>query len=99
MLIPDPGSWLLSSPDPTTATKENGEKSLKSYIFFVATNITKLTIILFFNWQRKKFGAIYKEFNTFTPNIVIKFSKGGVNKKHIPDPDPQHCLQIYLYFK
>jgi hypothetical protein len=29
--------------------------------FFVATNITKLKIILFLNWFRKKFGPIYKE--------------------------------------
>jgi hypothetical protein len=56
-LIPDFGSRI---PDPKTATKERGEKNLLSYFFFfLATNITKLKIILFLNWRRKKFGPIY----------------------------------------
>jgi hypothetical protein len=46
-------------PDPKTATKEKGKKF--SCTFFVATNITKLKIILFLNWRRRKFGPIYKE--------------------------------------
>jgi hypothetical protein len=51
MFIPDPGSDFFPSriPDPTTAKKEKGEKSVV-LPFFVATNITKLKIILFLNW-------------------------------------------------
>jgi hypothetical protein len=43
--IPDPGSRI---PDPKTATKERGEKKFVVKTFFVATNFTKLKIILFF---------------------------------------------------
>jgi hypothetical protein len=49
-----PGSWILifSHPrsrisDPKTATKERAEKKLVVKPFFVATNFTKLNIILF----------------------------------------------------
>jgi hypothetical protein len=42
--IPDPGSRI---PDPKTATKEMGKKKLLVIPFFVATNLTKLKIILF----------------------------------------------------
>jgi hypothetical protein len=43
--IPDLGSQI---PDPKTATKERGEKKLVVKPFFVAKNVTKLKIILFF---------------------------------------------------
>jgi hypothetical protein len=53
MFIPDPGSWFLPIPDPgsripdpKTATKERGEKKLVVITFYVATNFTKLQIIL-----------------------------------------------------
>ncbi len=41
--IPDPGSRI---PDPKTAAKERGEKKLIVITFYVATNFTKLQIIL-----------------------------------------------------
>ena len=41
--IPDLGSRI---PDPKTATKERGEKKCVVITFFVATNFTKLQIIL-----------------------------------------------------
>jgi hypothetical protein len=43
--IPDPGSRI---PDPKTATKERGGKKLVVITFYVATNFTKLHIILVF---------------------------------------------------
>jgi hypothetical protein len=43
MFIPDPGSRI---PDPKTATKERGEKKIVVITFYVATNFTKLLIIL-----------------------------------------------------
>jgi hypothetical protein len=53
MFIPDPGSCSLPIPDPgsripdpKTATKERGEKKLVVIPFYVATNFTKLKIIL-----------------------------------------------------
>jgi hypothetical protein len=42
--IPDLGSRI---PDPKTATKDRGEKFFFVKLFFVATNFTKLNIILF----------------------------------------------------
>jgi hypothetical protein len=49
-----PGSWFLSIPDPgyripdpKTATKEKGDQKFVVLACFVATNITKLKIILF----------------------------------------------------
>jgi hypothetical protein len=41
--IPDLGSWI---PDPKTATKERGEKKFFVIPFYVASNFTKLKIIL-----------------------------------------------------
>jgi hypothetical protein len=41
--IPDLGSQI---PDPKTATKERGEKNFFVIPFYVATNFTKLKIIL-----------------------------------------------------
>ncbi len=46
MIIPDTGSWFLSIPDPTTATKRRGKRICCS-TFIVASNFTKLKIILF----------------------------------------------------
>jgi hypothetical protein len=51
--IPDPDfypSWILDPgsriPDPKTATKERGGKKIFVIPFYVATNFTKLKIIL-----------------------------------------------------
>jgi hypothetical protein len=41
--IPDPGSRI---PDPKTATKERSEKNFFVIPFYIATNFTKLNIIL-----------------------------------------------------
>jgi hypothetical protein len=47
--IPDPDFTHPGSriPDPKTATKDRGEQNLFVKPFFVATNFTKLNIILF----------------------------------------------------
>ncbi len=44
--VQDPGSRI---PDPKTATREKGGKMVVLPVF-VATNITKLKLILFLNW-------------------------------------------------
>jgi hypothetical protein len=46
MFIPDPDFYPSRIPDPKTATKERGEKFFGVIRFFVATNFTKLKIIL-----------------------------------------------------
>jgi hypothetical protein len=43
--VADPGC-LSRIPDPKTATKERGEKKFDDIPFYVATNFTKLYIIL-----------------------------------------------------
>jgi hypothetical protein len=58
MFIPDPDFYPSRIPDPKTATKERGEKKLVVITFSVATNFTKLQIILVL---KKKFGPIFKE--------------------------------------
>jgi hypothetical protein len=45
MFIPDAGSGFLPIPDPKTATQERGEQKF-DIPFYVATNFTKLYIIL-----------------------------------------------------
>ncbi len=55
-----PGSRI---PNPKTATKERGAKNI-CCIFFVATNFTKLKIVLFLNWWRKEVGQFTKNYRT-----------------------------------
>jgi hypothetical protein len=54
--IPDPDFYPSRISDPKTATKERGEKKFVVIPFYVATNFTKLKIILVL-----KFGPIFKE--------------------------------------
>ncbi len=44
--IPDPDFYPSRIPDPKTATEERGENNLFVIPFYVATNFTKLKIIL-----------------------------------------------------
>jgi hypothetical protein len=44
--IPDPDFYPSRIPDPKTATKERGKKKFVVITFYVATNFTKLQIIL-----------------------------------------------------
>ncbi len=76
MFIPDPGSWFLSIPDPGSRIPDPGSKNSnkrqgwKFFFFkpfFVATNFTKLNIILFLICWRKKFGPIFQELLKFLP--------------------------------
>jgi hypothetical protein len=59
--IPDPDFYPSRIPDPKTATKERGEKKFVVITFYVATNFTKLHIILVLKCRRKKFGPIFNE--------------------------------------
>ncbi len=99
MFIPDPGTWFLPIPnpgsripDPKTATNERGEKKLVVIPFFVATNFTKLKIILFLKCWRKKIWANFQRIiELFTQKIVTELSKiwFGIPEpvvKKTPDP-------------
>jgi hypothetical protein len=61
VFIPDPDFYPSRIPDPKTATKEGGEKKIDVKPYYVATNFTKLYIILVLKCYRKKFGPIFKE--------------------------------------
>ncbi len=93
-----PGSRILIFVHPGSGPKiRNKREGWKKFVvlpFFVATNITKLKIILFLGRWRKNWGSIYKEllnFLLFTEKNVIKLSKiwvwdPGSGKNPIPDP-------------
>jgi hypothetical protein len=61
MFIPDPDFYPYRIPDPTTATKEEGENVFVVIPFLGATNFTKMKIILFLKRYRNKSGPIYTE--------------------------------------
>ncbi len=98
MFIPDPGSWFLPIPDPGSknSNKRQGWKNNFVKPFFVATNFTKLHIILFLICWRKKFGPISQELLKFLPQKLspspqkygfgIRDPRSGIRKKPIPDP-------------
>ncbi len=99
--ISDPRSWIpdLGSriPDPKTTTKDRVKNCFFVIPFFVATNFTKLQIILFF-MLKKKFRPFSKIIEFFTQKIVTKLSKIWVwdpgseirdLKKSIMDPRGQ----------
>jgi hypothetical protein len=67
MFIPDPG-FCPSHP----ATKEMGEKKFDGLPFSVATNITKLKIILILTWRRKILASLQRILELSTQTIVIK---------------------------
>jgi hypothetical protein len=46
IFIPDPDFYPSRIPDPKTATKERGEKKIIVIPFYLASNVTKLYIIL-----------------------------------------------------
>jgi hypothetical protein len=89
-----PGTWFLPIPNPKTATKDRGEKKFFVKPFFVATNFTKLNIILFLICWRKKFGPIFQELLKFLPKKLSpspqKYGFGirdpEKNLFRIPDP-------------
>ncbi len=93
-----PGSRILifTQPDPgsKTATKDRCGKKLVVITFLVATNFTKLQIILVLKCWRKKFGPIFKEFQNFLPKkFSISSQKygywdpgSGKNLFRIPEP-------------
>ncbi len=98
--ILDPKSWIA---DPT----EKGEKIICPS-FFVATNITKFKMILFFNRYRKNCKPIwiFKELWYFKSQKLLLSSQNmvpGSEKKPIPDtgvkkaPDPADPGSVTLH--
>jgi hypothetical protein len=65
--IPDPDCYPSRIPDPKRATKERGEEKLVVIPFYVATNFTKLKIILVLKCRRKKIGQFSKNYRNFYP--------------------------------
>jgi hypothetical protein len=80
MFIPDPDFYPSRISDPRSRILDLGSriqpqqqkkraKNLLSYglTFTVATNITKLKIIVFLNWKRKNVSQLKKNYITFYP--------------------------------
>jgi hypothetical protein len=82
--IPDLGS--------KNSNKREGWKKFVVKPFFVAKNFTKLKIILFFKWWRKKFGPVFKELYNFLPkNLSLSSKIYGVGIR-----DPEKTLSRIL---
>jgi hypothetical protein len=80
MFIPDPNFYPSPIPDLESRIQKQqqkrGAKKICCPTFFVPTNITKLKIIVFFNWQRKKIRAnLQTTIELFTQKIDIRLSK------------------------
>ncbi len=94
--IPDPWSWFLPIPDPGSKKKQQQKRVVKKNLLsYVATNFTKLKIILVWSAEEKNW-QIFKELQIFLPKKLslsyIKYGFGirdprsGIRKKPIPDP-------------
>ncbi len=116
--MPDPDFYPSRIPDlgsriPKQQQKRGVKKiSCNTVPFYVATNFTKLKIIIYFSFevQKKKilanFLRIMELFTVFTqkmslvseirdPEKTYSGSRIQGSKRHrIPDPDPQHCIEI-----
>ncbi len=89
--IPDPDFYPFRIPDlgsriQKQQQKRGVKKNLLSKPFFVATNFTKLKIILFFKCWRKNLGQFSKNYRTFFTKICHKALKSmglgsGIRKK------------------
>jgi hypothetical protein len=66
LIFTHPGSWIQKQ-----YQKREIEKKICYHTFFGVTNFSKLNIMLFLKWYRKKFGPIFKELLKFLPK---KFS-------------------------
>ncbi len=81
--------------------QKRGVKKLVVKPFFVATNFTKLKIILFFKCWRKKIWASFQRIKElFIQKFVIKLQKisgwdPGSGKKPIPDPGSATLNKVF----
>ncbi len=83
MFIPDPDFYPSRILDPKTATKESGEKKFAVIRYlYLATNFTKLKIILFLKCWRKKIWASFQTIiELFTPKFVNKLKNMGLDPR------------------
>ncbi len=94
-----PGSWFLPNTDPGSRIQKQqqkrGVKKKLAVITYVATNFTKLQIILVSSAEEKKIWANFQRIiELFTQQIVTKLSKiwilgswiQGSKRHRIPDP-------------
>jgi hypothetical protein len=66
--VADPGCLSrIQIPYPKTTTKERVEKKFVVIPFYVATNFTKLNIILVLKCWKKNLGQFSKNYRTFYP--------------------------------
>ncbi len=67
MFIPDPRSRIPDHGSKNSNKRDRWKKLVLYCTFFVATNFTKLKIIVFLKCWREKFGQIFKDLQNFSP--------------------------------
>ena len=68
-------------------SNKRGAKKKLLYLFFVATNITKLKIILFLNWQRKIWFNLQRIIKIFPQKLSLSSQNMGFDPgSEIRDP-------------
>ncbi len=75
LILTHPGS-RISDPGSKNSKKRERWNKISCHTFFVATNLTKLTIILFFRMLKEKIWASFQRIiELFTQKFVTKLSK------------------------
>ena len=89
MYTPDPGSWFLPIPDPGSKNSKKKREGWKKFVipFYVATNFTKLKIILVLKcWRKKNLGQFSMNYRTFYPKNCHEALKNMALGSEIRDP-------------
>ncbi len=102
--IPDPDFYLSRISDPTTAPKWRG-KNVFVLLFFLARNIMKLVIILFWTSKEIFFSQNTKNYSTFTQNLSLIYPKYGFGirdpgskRDRILDPGTGSAILVICYY-
>jgi hypothetical protein len=90
MFIPDPRSCFLPISDPgSRSQKQQQRKRWKNFDvipFFVATNFTKLKIILFEMLKKKIWANFVTKLSKIQYEFGIRYPRSGIREKPISEP-------------
>ncbi len=107
LIFTHPGS-RISDPRSKNRNKREGWKKVCCHTFFCSHKFHKIEHYFILICWRKKFDPIFYKLLKFLPKKLslssqkygfgIRDPRSGIqgSKRHrIPDPDPQHCTQLY----
>jgi hypothetical protein len=107
MFIPDPDFYPSRISDPLSKNSNNRErrKKISCHTFLCSHKFHKIVNYFSFEVLKKKIWATFQRIiELFTKKIVKKLLKiwswdpgsriQGSKRHRIPDPDPQHCLNL-----